>query len=94
MTTSSVKLLTKYFGNFMTRQLVSYIMAICIGLNLPKNYSMYLLEICSYTLGSSPRDRAYKFCLDFDDKTIDDWNIILEAFGQPRIPYTRNQKIA
>ena len=73
---------------------IENVMAICIGLNLPKNYSMYLLEICSYTLGSSPRDRAYKFCLDFDDKTIDDWNIILEAFGQPRIPYIRNQKIA
>ena len=67
-------------------------MAVCIGLNLPKAYSLHLLGTCSYMLGDSPRDRAYKVCLDYDDGTLMQWNMILDAFGQPHIPNFRNQK--
>ena len=67
-------------------------MAVCIGLNLPKAYSLHLLGTCSYMLGDSPRDRAYKVCLDYDDGTLMQWNMILDAFGQPHIPNLRNQK--
>jgi transcriptional regulator with XRE-family HTH domain len=67
-------------------------MAVCIGLNLPKAYSKHLIETCSYTLGDSPRDRAYKVCLDHDEGTLEQWNMILTAFGQPTIPNLRNQK--
>lgn len=69
-------------------------MAVCIGLNLPKAYSKHLLKTCSYTLGDSPRDRAYKVCLDHDEGTLELWNRILDAFHQPRIPNLRNQKTA
>ncbi len=67
-------------------------MAVCIGLNLPKAYSVHLLKTCSYTLGDSPRDRAYKLCLDHDEGTLLQWNMILDACHQPRIPNLRNQK--
>jgi len=69
-------------------------MAVCIGLNLPKAYSIHLLRTCSYTLGDSPRDRAYKLCLDHDEGTLELWNRILDACHQPRIPNLRNQKTA
>ena len=67
-------------------------MAVCIGLNLPKAYSVHLLKTCSYTLGDSPRDRAYKLCLNHDEGTLLQWNMILDACHQPRIPNLRNQK--
>ena len=71
---------------------IENVMAVCIGLNIPKAYSIHLLETCSYTLGDSPRDRAYKICLDHDDGTLIQWNMILQAFGQDIIPNVRNQK--
>ena len=71
---------------------IENVMAVCIGLNLPKAYSLHLLGTCSYGLGESPRDRAYKFCLDYGDGTLMQWNMILDAFGQPHIPNLRNQK--
>ena len=71
---------------------IENVMAVCIGLNLPKAYSLHLLGTCSYQLGESPRDRAYKVCLDHDDGTLLQWNMILDAFGQPNIPNLRNQK--
>ncbi len=73
---------------------IENVMAVCIGLNLPKAYSIHLLGTCSYTLGESPRDRAYKVCLDHDEGTLLQWNMILDAFHQPRIPNLRNQKTA
>lgn len=71
---------------------IENVMAVCIGLNLPKAYSKHLLATCSYTLGDSPRDRAYSVCVDHDDGTREQWNLILEAYGQPPIPNLRNQK--
>lgn len=73
---------------------IENVMAICIGLNLPKTYSIHLLKTCSYTLGDSPRDRAYKLCLDYDGGTLLLWNRILDACNQQRIPDQRNQKIS
>lgn len=73
---------------------IENVMAVCIGLNLPKAYSIHLLKTCSYTLGDSPRDRAYKVCLDHDEGTLLQWNMILDAFHQPRIPNQRNQKVS
>lgn len=72
---------------------IENIMAVCIGLNLPKAYSIHLLQTCSHTLGESPRDRAYKLCLDYSDGTLMQWNMILDACHQPNIPNLRNQKI-
>lgn len=71
---------------------IENVMAICIGLNLPKTYSKHLLKTCSFSLGESSRDIAYRFCLDHDDGTIEQWNMILDAFGVPNIPDRRNQK--
>ena len=67
-------------------------MAICIGLNLPKTLALNMLSKASYQLGESPRDRAYKFLLDYSDGTLQQWNSILDAFNQPNIPDIRNQK--
>lgn len=71
---------------------IENVMAVCIGLNLSKNLAINLLSTASYTLGESPRDRAYKFLLDYTDGTLQQWNAILSAFKQPPIPYIRNQK--
>lgn len=71
---------------------IENVMAVCIGLNLPKAYSIHLLKTCSYTLGDSPRDRAYKLCLDYDEGTLELWNRILDACHQSRIPDRKNQK--
>ena len=74
---------------------IENVMAICIGLNLPKELSLNLLKSASYILNDHlTRDRAYKFCLDYSDGTLQQWNMILDAFEQPHIPYTRNQKTA
>jgi transcriptional regulator with XRE-family HTH domain len=71
---------------------IENVMAICIGLNLPKTLAVNLLSTASYNLNDSPRDRAYKFLLDYSDGTLQQWNMILDAFNQPHIPYIRNQK--
>lgn len=71
---------------------IENVMAVCIGLNLPKAYSLHLLSTQSYTLGDTQRDRAYRMCLDYSDGTIQQWNMILDAFNQPHIPDKRNQK--
>ena len=70
---------------------IENVMAVCIGLNLPKAYSLHLLKTCSYTLGDSPRDRAFRLCLDYDEGTLELWNKILAACSQPAIPDNRNQ---
>ena len=72
---------------------IENVMAVCIGLNLPRRYSEDLLERAGYKLNDSPQGRAYNFCLGYDDGTILQWNQILEAFGQPSIPKNWNQKI-
>lgn len=82
----------KNYRNGSSQPPIENVMAICIGLNLPKTYSNHLLETCSFTLGKSRRDRAYRFCLDYDDGTIVQWNKILDEFGVPNIPDRRNQK--
>lgn len=71
---------------------IENVMAVCIGLNLPRVYSEHLLKSCSYTLGDSPCDRAYNLCLDYGEGTIMQWNMILEKCHQPGIPDRRNQK--
>lgn len=73
---------------------IENVMAVCIGLNLPRVYSEHLLKTCSYTLGDSPRDRAYNLCLDYSEGTITQWNMILEKCHQPGIPDRRNQKVS
>lgn len=83
----------KYRSGQIKNPPVENVMAVCIGLNLPKAYSKHLLESASFVLnGGKPRDRAYLFCLDYGDGTIDQWNMILDAFGEAHIPYIRNQK--
>ena len=69
-------------------------MAICIGLNLPKQYSLDLLERAGYILNDTAQHRAYKMCLDYSDGTLRQWNMILDAWHQPHIPNKRNQKTA
>ena len=72
---------------------IENVMAVCIGLNLPREYSVDLLHKASYQLGKdTDRDRAYNMCLDYSDGTIEQWNLILDEFKQPRIPNLRNQR--
>lgn len=71
---------------------IENVMAVCIGLNLSKVLALDLLSKASYQLGENPRDVAYKFLLDYSDGTLYQWNLILDAFGQPNIPNIRNQK--
>lgn len=82
----------KYRAGKIQQPPIENVMAVCIGLNLSKNLAINLLSTASYTLGESPRDRAYKFLLDYTDGTLQQWNAILSAFKQPPIPYIRNQK--
>lgn len=70
---------------------IENVMAVCIGLNLPKAYSLNLLSKASYTLNDSSRDRAYLFALDYSDGTLQQWNLIMDAFKQPHIPNQRNR---
>lgn len=71
---------------------IENVMAVCIGLNLPKNLALKLLSAASYHLSDNQRDRAYKFLLDYSDGTLEQWNMVLDKFNQPKIPYQRNQK--
>lgn len=71
---------------------IENVMAICIGLNLKKKYAEHLLATASYSLGTSKRDNAYRFLLDYDDGTLLQWNAILDAFKLPHIPYIRGQQ--
>lgn len=73
---------------------IENVMAVCIGLNLPREYSEDLLHRAGYDLNDTPQRRAYNFLLDYDDGTLEQWNLILDAFHQPHIPYRRNQKTA
>ncbi|MCI9076752.1 MAG: hypothetical protein HFH10_13375 [Dorea sp.] len=82
----------KYRAGKVLQPPIQNIMAICIGLNLPKTLALNMLSKASYQLGESPRDRAYKFLLDYSDGTLQQWNSILDAFNQPNIPDIRNQK--
>lgn len=72
---------------------IENVMAVCIGLNLSKVYSFNLLEFADYSIDrDSPRNRAYKFLLDYSDGTLEQWNQILDFFHQPHIPNKRNQR--
>lgn len=72
---------------------IENVMAVCIGLNLLKPYCIDLLGTANYQINNDdPRSRAYRFLLDYTDGTLKQWNDILDAFHQPRIPYQRNQK--
>ena len=72
---------------------IENVMAVCIGLNLSKVYSFNLLEFADYSIDrDSPRNRAYKFLLDYSDGTLEQWNQILDLFHQPHIPNKRNQR--
>ena len=74
---------------------IENVMAVCIGLNLHRPYCIDLLGTANYQVDKDdPRSRAYRFLLDYTDGTLDQWNMILDQFGQQRIPYQRNQKIA
>lgn len=72
---------------------IENVMAVCIGLNLYKPYCIDLLGTANYKIDNdSRRSRAYRFLLDYTDGTIDQWNQILDQFGEVHIPYQRNQK--
>ena len=74
---------------------IENVMAVCIGLNLHRPYCIDLLGTANYQINNDdPRSRAYRFLLDYTDGTLQQWNMILDQFGQPHIPYQRNQKIA
>ena len=74
---------------------IENVMAVCIGLNLHRPYCIDLLGTANYQVDKDdPRSRAYRFLLDYTDGTLDQWNMILDQFGQQHIPYQRNQKIA
>ena len=74
---------------------IENVMAVCVGLNLYKPYCIDLLGTANYQItNDDPRSRAYRFLLDYTDGTLHQWNMILDEFGLPHIPYQRNQKIA
>ena len=67
-------------------------MAVCIGLNLPRAYSLDMIKKAGCSIESdTPQNRAYNMCLDYSDGTIDQWNRIITKFGVDPIPNTRNQ---
>lgn len=82
----------KYRSGEIENPPIENVLAICIGLNLPKAYCLEMIRVAGHTLNESPRHMAYKYLLDYTDGTIKQWNMILDAFGQPHIPYKRNQK--
>lgn len=82
----------KYRSGEVANPPIENVMAVCIGLNLPKKYAEHLLSTSSYCLSDGPRDTAYRFLLDYDDGTLVQWNAILDAFKLPHIPNRRNQK--
>ena len=82
----------KNYRNGVKNPPIENVMAVCIGLNLPRSYSEDLLDRAGYKLNNTPQRRAYNFLLDYDDGTLEQWNLILDAFHQPHIPNLRNQK--
>ena len=85
----------KYRAGTIPYPPIENVMAVCIGLNLHKPYCIDLLGTADYQLTSdTPRNRAYRFLLDYTDGTLQQWNMILDQFHLPHIPEQRNQKIA
>ncbi len=82
----------KYRNGYVKTPPIENVMAICIGLNLQKKYCEHLLLTASYSLGSTKRDNAYRFLLDYTDGTLLQWNTILKEFDVPHIPDKRGQK--
>lgn len=82
----------KYRSGEVETPPIENVMAVCIGLNLKKEYCEHLLSKASYSLGTTKRDNAYRFLLDYTDGTLLQWNTILDAFDVPHIPYKRGQK--
>lgn len=82
----------KYRSGDVATPPIENVMAVCIGLNLQKKYCEHLLLTASYSLGSTKRDNAYRFLLDYTDGTLLQWNNILDAFKVSHIPYNRGQK--
>lgn len=82
----------KYRSGKTSNPPIENVMAICIGLNLKKSYANDMLSKCSYSLNNSSRDLAYRFLLEnHTDGTLEQWNMILDAFKQPHIPNKKGQ---
>lgn len=83
----------KYRSGGVPQPPIENVMAVCIGLNLPKAYCLHLLKVAGRQINrKSQQGRAYWFLLDYTDGTIEQWNRILDAFKQPHVPDKRNQK--
>lgn len=81
----------KYRSGEIKKPPIENVMAVCIGLNLHKDYSLDLIEVAGHSIS---RNRAYNFLLDYSDGTLEQWNKILDAFKLPHIPNQKNQSKA
>lgn len=71
---------------------IDNVMTVCIGLNLSRDLALDLIKKANCSIEADTRqNRAYRMCLDYTDGTIDQWNMILDAFHVPHLPNLRNQ---
>lgn len=75
---------------------IENVMAVCIGLNLLKDYSYRLLKVAGYWIGAmNPQSCAYRLLIEqHSDSNLNYWNEILDALHLPHIPNQKNQRKA
>ena len=75
---------------------IENVMAVCIGLNLLKDYSYRLLKVAGYWIGATNHQSfAYRLLIEqHSDSNLNYWNEILDALHLPHIPNQKNQRKA
>lgn len=97
---STAALMTPFLENKKNLRIVTDGAQTSLQLSRLKDAQVFCVGGClggnslSYITNDDPRSRAYRFLLDYTDGTLHQWNMILDEFGLPHIPYQRNQKIA
>lgn len=71
------------------------VMALCIGLNLKREYCYTLIEKAGFTLKTSNEDMVYRFLIDnHTDENLETWNATLAEFGvEQQLPNNRKKNV-
>ena len=71
------------------------VLALCIGMNLKREYCYSLIEKAGFTLKTSNEHMVYKFLIDnHTDENLDSWNATLAEFGiEQQLPSNRKKAV-
>lgn len=69
------------------------VLALCIGMNLKREYCYSLIDKAGFTLKNTPTDMVYRFLIDnHTDENLDSWNATLAEFDiDQQLPSNRKR---